>query len=79
MTESATESVPVQPGTRLGQFCKFAGLLDSGAEAKAWIAEGMVRVNGEVDTRRGRQLAAGDLVEVVDDGQVLRAAVVEIA
>ena len=49
---------------RLGQFLKLAGLIDSGAEAKAVIAEGEVTVNGEVDTRRGRQLAVGDVVEV---------------
>ncbi|MCA0154779.1 RNA-binding S4 domain-containing protein [Tsukamurella sp. M9C] len=49
---------------RLGQFLKLAGLIDSGAEAKAVIAEGEVAVNGEVDLRRGRQLAVGDVVEV---------------
>ncbi|BDD80426.1 RNA-binding protein [Tsukamurella pulmonis] len=49
---------------RLGQFLKLAGLIDSGAEAKAVIAEGEVTVNGEVDVRRGRQLAVGDVVEV---------------
>ncbi|SEB65151.1 ribosome-associated protein (plasmid) [Tsukamurella tyrosinosolvens] len=49
---------------RLGQFLKLAGLIDSGAEAKAVIADGEVTVNGEVDVRRGRQLAVGDVVEV---------------
>ena len=49
---------------RLGQFLKLAGLIDSGAEAKAVIADGEVTVNGEVDERRGRQLAVGDVVEV---------------
>lgn len=49
---------------RLGQFLKLAGLIDSGSEAKAVIAEGEVAVNGEVDLRRGRQLAVGDVVEV---------------
>ncbi|WP_344185447.1 MULTISPECIES: RNA-binding S4 domain-containing protein [Tsukamurella] len=49
---------------RLGQFLKLAGLIDSGAEAKGVIADGEVTVNGEVDTRRGRQLAVGDVVEV---------------
>ena len=45
---------------RLGQFLKLANLIDSGADAKAVIAEGLVRVNGDVETRRGRQLRAGD-------------------
>ncbi|MFD9826509.1 RNA-binding S4 domain-containing protein [Tsukamurella tyrosinosolvens] len=49
---------------RLGQFLKLAGLIDSGAEAKAVIADGEVTVNGDVDLRRGRQLAVGDVVEV---------------
>ena len=51
-------------GIRLGQFLKLAGLIDSGAEAKPLIAEGSVRVNGTVDTRRGRQLVRGDVVAV---------------
>ncbi|MBS1898643.1 MAG: RNA-binding S4 domain-containing protein [Actinobacteria bacterium] len=47
---------------RLGQFLKFAGLLDSGGDAKEAIIDGYVRVNGEVERRRGRQLTDGDLV-----------------
>lgn len=47
---------------RLGQFLKFAGLLDSGGNAKEVIIDGYVAVNGEVDRRRGRQLHDGDLV-----------------
>ena len=42
----------------LGQFLKLASLLDSGAEAKDAVASGAVSVNDEVDTRRGRGLAA---------------------
>lgn len=49
---------------RLGQFLKWAGLAASGGEAKVLIAEGAVAVNGEVDTRRRRQLKNGDVVEV---------------
>lgn len=47
---------------RLGQFLKFAGLLDSGGEVKEAILDGFVTVNGEVDRRRGRQLQPGDIV-----------------
>lgn len=47
---------------RLGQFLKFAGLLDSGGTVKEAIADGEVTVNGEVDRRRGRQLQPGDVV-----------------
>jgi ribosome-associated protein len=48
---------------RLGQFLKFAGLLDSGGNVKEAIIDGEVSVNGEVDRRRGRQLQVGDVVE----------------
>lgn len=47
---------------RLGQFMKFAGLLDSGGDVKEAIVDGHVAVNGEVDRRRGRQLQLGDIV-----------------
>lgn len=47
---------------RLGQLLELANLIDSGADAKAVIAEGRVTVNGEVETRRGRQLRSGDVV-----------------
>ena len=47
---------------RLGQFLKLADLIDSGSEAKPLLADGQVSVNGEVETRRGRQLVAGDVV-----------------
>ncbi|RFA13660.1 RNA-binding protein [Subtercola boreus] len=47
---------------RLGQFLKFAGILDSGGLVKDVIADGHVSVNGEVDRRRGRQLQPGDIV-----------------
>lgn len=55
---------------RLGQLLKVAGVVDSGGEAKALIAGGDVRVNGEVETRRGRQLHAGD--ELAAAGEELR-------
>ena len=49
-------------GIRLGQFMKFAGLLDSGGDVKEAIIDGFVQVNGEVERRRGRQLQLGDVV-----------------
>jgi ribosome-associated protein len=48
---------------RLGQLLKLAGIADSGAEARELVQDGVVRVNGEVETRRGRQLRHGDVVE----------------
>lgn len=47
---------------RLGQFLKLADVVENGAHAREVIAAGEVSVNGEVDTRRGRQLAKGDVV-----------------
>jgi ribosome-associated protein len=55
---------------RLGQLLKVAGIVDSGGEAKTLIAEGGVTVNGETETRRGRQLHAGDLLAAA--GQEVR-------
>jgi ribosome-associated protein len=49
---------------KLGQFLKLANLIDSGGEAKHALAGGIVRVNGEIETRRGRQLERGDVVSV---------------
>lgn len=49
---------------RLGQFLKWVSVAGTGGEAKRLIQEGLVRVNGEVETRRGRQLQPGDRVEV---------------
>ena len=57
------DDVPIRDESiRLGQFLKLASLIDSGADAKAVIADGLVSVNGEVELRRGRQLRPGDTV-----------------
>jgi len=57
-------TVPIRDDAiRLGQFLKLADLVETGADAKGLLAHGLVRVNGEVETRGGRQLGDGDLVE----------------
>ena len=48
----------------LTQVLKLAGCVLSGGEAKLLIGEGRVRVNGEVETRKRRQMARGDVVEL---------------
>ncbi|MFF0708334.1 MULTISPECIES: RNA-binding S4 domain-containing protein [Gordonia] len=59
--------VPVRgDGIRLGQFLKLANLIESGAEAKEVISDGLVTVNGDVETRRGRQLVVGDVISLGD-------------
>ncbi|MDD6428108.1 MAG: RNA-binding S4 domain-containing protein [Lachnospiraceae bacterium] len=55
---------------KLGQLLKKAGLVSSGVEAKEVIQNGEVTVNGETDTRRGRKLYEGDVVEY--DGEEIK-------
>jgi ribosome-associated protein len=55
---------------RLGQLLKLAGLAESGGDARAVVEAGRVTVNGEVETRRGRQLRAGDVI--ARDSEVVR-------
>jgi ribosome-associated protein len=57
---------------RLGQLLKLSGIAGSGAEAKALLLESGVTVNGEPETRRGRQLHRGDVVAAV--GETVRVA-----
>jgi ribosome-associated protein len=52
---------------RLGQLLKLSGVAESGSDAKALLAEGVVTVNGEPEARRGRQLHRGDVVQVEDE------------
>ena len=57
----------IPPGMTLGRAIKASGLVGTGGEAKVLIQAGEVSVNGEVETRRGRRLAEGDVVEVRDE------------
>jgi ribosome-associated protein len=56
---------------RLGQLLKLSGVADGGGEAKDLLLEGGVAVNGEPETRRGRQLHPGDVVLVADEALVV--------
>ena len=55
---------------KLGQALKFAGLVESGVDAKIEIQEGFVKVNGEVELQRGKKIYVGDIIEF--DGQQVR-------
>ena len=59
-------------GIRLGQLLKLVNLVESGGAARGLLESGDVRVNGEVETRRGRQLAAGDVVDCAGETVSLR-------
>jgi|UniRef100_A0A7C3SNH4 ribosome-associated protein len=48
----------------LGQFLKWAKIVDTGGQAKNLVLSGMVKVNGEIELHRGRKLKKGDVVEV---------------
>ena len=56
-----------EPAITLGQALKASDLVGSGGEAKVLIQAGEVTVNGEVETRRGRKLESGDVVEIGDE------------
>ena len=53
-----------EPFITLGILLKIAGIIDTGGQAKYFLAENKVLVNGEEDNRRGRKLYHGDVVEV---------------
>jgi ribosome-associated protein len=59
--------VQVPPGITLGQALKAASIAGTGGEAKVLVQMGEVLVNGEVETRRGRRLREGDVVEVGEE------------
>ena len=63
--DAGLDTVEIREGTiRLGQVLKLASLVEDGVEAAELIRNGLVKVNGEIEERRGRQLSAGDVVEV---------------
>ena len=51
---------------KLGQALKLAGVVEDGVEAKYAIQDGLVKVNGEVDERRGRKVYEGDVITFED-------------
>lgn len=68
-------TIELRPGEdtiRLGQLLKLVDAVPSGAQVKDVLSSGNVRVNGEAEERRGRQLRAGDVVSVdgMDDVRI---------
>ena len=61
------EIIKLREFIKLGQALKAAGLVKSGVDAKEVIVQGLVVVNGEIETRRGRKLYDGDEVEFDGD------------
>jgi ribosome-associated protein len=59
-----TEIKITTPYIKLDQLIKFAGISFDGAEAKEMILQGLVKVNGEIELRRGKKLYKGDTVQI---------------
>ena len=57
---------------KLDAFLKFSGLCETGGEAKLCVEDGLVSVNGEICTQRGKKLRPGDTVEL--DGEAFEVA-----
>jgi ribosome-associated protein len=69
---NATETTRDAESTiQLAQFLKLQGLVGTGGEAKVLIQRGDVRVNGAIETRRGRRLRPGDQVELAGSMRVV--------
>jgi len=59
----APQTVSIRTATiELAQFLKFAGVADSGGEAKQAIVNGLVKLNGAVETQRGKKVKSGDTI-----------------
>ena len=56
-----------QESIKLDQFLKIQGVVSTGGHAKLLIQAGEVKVNGQVESRRGRKLVQGDLVSIMGD------------
>jgi ribosome-associated protein len=73
VSRAPIQDVPIaEHPIRLGQFLKLAGLAEHGVHARELLEAEQVQVNGRLETRRGAQLRAGDVVAV--GGQRVRVA-----
>jgi ribosome-associated protein len=65
--EDQNADPPMEGMIRLDDFLKFCGVVGTGGHAKILIQSGEVRVNGQVETRRRKQLQCGDQVELLGE------------
>jgi ribosome-associated protein len=66
-----TVDITTEP-IQLYKILKFEGLVSNGGEAKAAVAEGLVRVNGQTETRKRKQIVSGDIIEFGDEKMRIR-------
>lgn len=75
--ETQTEKITIKTEfIKLDQLLKFSGVADIGSEAKQMVLDGIVNVNGEVCTMRGKKIRPGDLVEITGEDMIIRLEVV---
>ena len=75
--ETQTEKIAIKTEfIKLDQLLKFSGVADIGSEAKQMVLDGIVNVNGEVCTMRGKKIRPGDLVEITGEDMIIRLEVV---
>ena len=65
MIKKTTEIVINTDYITLGQFLKLADIIQSGGEAKSFLAENKVEIDGISDNRRGRKLRGGEIIEIL--------------
>ena len=65
MNKKCTQIIINTDYITLGQFLKFADIIYSGGEAKQFLSENEVYIDGELDTRRGRKLCGGERISVI--------------
>ena len=75
--ETHNEKIAIKTESiKLDQLLKFSGVADIGSEAKQMVLDGIVNVNGEVCTMRGKKIRPGDLVEITGEDIIIRLEVV---
>jgi ribosome-associated protein len=72
MSNNAVVVELTQSPTELYKILKFEGLVGSGAEAKQVIADGLVLVNGEIETRKRKKIIAGDDIQFLETMLTIR-------
>lgn len=76
--EIQTEKIAIKTEfIKLDQLLKFSGVADIGSEAKQMVLDGIVRVNGETCTMRGKKIRSGDNVEITGEDIIIRLEVVD--
>ena len=65
MIKKTTEIIINTEYITLGQFLKLADIIQSGGEAKSFLAQNKVEIDGISDSRRGRKLRGGEIIEIL--------------